>query len=45
MDYYNADGGEAEMCGNGIRCLVLHEQNAGRLGDGRAHRADARPDR
>jgi diaminopimelate epimerase len=31
MDYYNADGGEAEMCGNGIRCLVLHEQHAGRL--------------
>ena len=21
MDYYNADGGVAEMCGNGIRCL------------------------
>jgi diaminopimelate epimerase len=34
MDYYNADGGVAEMCGNGIRCLVLHEQHAGRLDDG-----------
>ena len=21
MDYWNADGSEAEMCGNGIRCL------------------------
>lgn len=34
MDYYNADGGVAEMCGNGIRCLVLHEQRQGRLDDG-----------
>jgi diaminopimelate epimerase len=34
MDYYNADGTAAEMCGNGIRCLVLHEQHAGRLDDG-----------
>jgi diaminopimelate epimerase len=34
MDYYNADGGVAEMCGNGIRCLVLHEQHAGRLDRG-----------
>src|SRR5439155_17602352 len=33
MDYYNADGSVAEMCGNGIRCLVLHEQHAGRLDD------------
>ncbi|MEX0875541.1 MAG: diaminopimelate epimerase [Actinomycetota bacterium] len=33
MDYYNADGSPAEMCGNGIRCLVLHEQRAGRLDD------------
>jgi diaminopimelate epimerase len=31
MDYYNSDGSVAEMCGNGIRCLVLHEQDAGRL--------------
>jgi diaminopimelate epimerase len=22
MDYYNADGGVAEMCGNGVRCLA-----------------------
>jgi diaminopimelate epimerase len=34
MDYYNADGSVAEMCGNGIRCLVLHEQDAGRLDTG-----------
>ena len=34
MDYYNADGGEAEMCGNGIRCLVDLERRAGRIGDG-----------
>jgi diaminopimelate epimerase len=34
MDYYNADGGEAEMCGNGIRCLVHLEREAGRLDDG-----------
>ncbi len=34
MDYYNADGSAAEMCGNGIRCLVLHEQDAGRLDEG-----------
>lgn len=24
MRIYNADGGEAEMCGNGIRCLVTY---------------------
>lgn len=24
MDYYNADGGPAEMCGNGIRCMALY---------------------
>lgn len=32
MDYYNNDGSTAEMCGNGIRCLVQHEIDAGRLG-------------
>ena len=28
MDYANADGSEAEMCGNGIRCVgvLLHDQ-------------------
>lgn len=24
MRIFNADGGEAEMCGNGLRCLVTH---------------------
>ena len=24
MDYYNADGEVAEMCGNGIRCLAKY---------------------
>jgi diaminopimelate epimerase len=34
MDYYNADGGVAEMCGNGIRCLVAMQRAAGRLPPG-----------
>jgi diaminopimelate epimerase len=37
MDYYNADGGPAEMCGNGIRCLVIHELRAGTLEEGVHH--------
>ena len=24
MRYYNADGGEAEMCGNGARCFARY---------------------
>ena len=28
MQIFNADGGEAEMCGNGIRCLVTYLDNA-----------------
>ncbi|MCZ6765732.1 MAG: diaminopimelate epimerase [bacterium] len=35
MRYYNSDGREAEMCGNGARCVALF---AGRLGLG--HKAD-----
>ena len=27
MNYYNADGTEAEMCGNGIRCTALFLKN------------------
>ena len=27
MNYYNADGSEAEMCGNGIRCTALFLKN------------------
>ena len=29
MLIYNADGGEVEMCGNGIRCLFLYCRNHG----------------
>jgi diaminopimelate epimerase len=29
MDYYNADGGEAEMCGNGARCTVAFAHRRG----------------
>jgi diaminopimelate epimerase len=29
MDYYNADGEAAEMCGNGIRCLAKYAYDRG----------------
>jgi diaminopimelate epimerase len=29
MDHYNADGSEAEMCGNGIRCLAKFAYDRG----------------
>ncbi len=29
MRYYNADGGEAEMCGNGARCVALFASTLG----------------
>ena len=29
MSYFNADGGEAEMCGNGIRCFALYLNEMG----------------
>jgi diaminopimelate epimerase len=29
MDYYNAEGEPAEMCGNGIRCLAKHVYDRG----------------
>lgn len=29
MDYYNADGGVAEMCGNGVRCLAKYVADRG----------------
>jgi diaminopimelate epimerase len=32
MSYYNADGGEAEMCGNGARCAVAFAQDLGLAG-------------
>jgi len=28
MSYYNSDGGEAEMCGNGARCFALFARKA-----------------
>ncbi|MFQ5510350.1 MAG: diaminopimelate epimerase [Candidatus Krumholzibacteriia bacterium] len=34
MRYYNSDGGEAEMCGNGARCAVFHAAGLG-LGEKR----------
>jgi len=34
MRYYNTDGGEAEMCGNGARCFARFAQKvSGRAGD------------
>jgi len=29
MDYWNADGGMAEMCGNGLRCVALYAYDNG----------------
>jgi diaminopimelate epimerase len=34
MDYRNADGGVAEMCGNGVRVYARWLEHAGRLPDG-----------
>jgi diaminopimelate epimerase len=31
MDYRNADGGVAEMCGNGVRCVATYMLNRGLL--------------
>lgn len=33
MHYYNADGSEGEMCGNGARCFVLFAKHLGLFGD------------
>jgi diaminopimelate epimerase len=33
MRYYNADGGEAEMCGNGARCFARFAQIVGAAGE------------
>ena len=41
MDYYNADGGVAEMCGNGIRCLAKYVADR-RLASGETLRIDSR---
>lgn len=29
MEYFNADGGAAELCGNGLRCVARHAVNMG----------------
>ncbi len=34
MTYYNSDGGEAEMCGNGARCAFAFARGLGLVGDG-----------
>ncbi|WP_069169123.1 diaminopimelate epimerase [Streptomyces griseus] len=34
MDYRNADGSVAEMCGNGVRVFARHLQRAGLVGEG-----------
>jgi diaminopimelate epimerase len=31
MRYYNADGGEADMCGNGARCFARYSQKIARI--------------
>jgi diaminopimelate epimerase len=33
MDYRNADGSIAEMCGNGLRCVAVLLRDVGRLDD------------
>lgn len=33
MRYFNADGGEAEMCGNGARCFARFAKKVARAGD------------
>ncbi len=33
MTYFNADGGEAEMCGNGARCTVAFAHARGLMGE------------
>src|SRR5213080_3388511 len=41
MDYWNADGNVAEMCGNGIRCLAKYVADRG-LTSGERLRVDTR---
>ena len=42
MELRNADGGEAEMSGNGIRCLAQAAVDAGLVAPPRLHRGDRR---
>ncbi len=32
MEYFNADGGAAELCGNGLRCVARHAVDEGLVG-------------
>ncbi|GAB4170018.1 MAG: diaminopimelate epimerase [Terrimicrobiaceae bacterium] len=41
MRYYNADGGEAEMCGNGARCFARFARQLGGHGDSLAFETPA----
>lgn len=41
MRYYNADGGEAEMCGNGARCIARFANLVGAAPDRMAFEAEA----
>ena len=34
MEYWNADGGKAEMCGNGLRCIAKLALQRGWVEDG-----------
>lgn len=43
MTYYNSDGGEAEMCGNGARCAYAFAQGLGLVGDRGVFRTAAGP--
>ena len=40
MRYWNADGGEAEMCGNGLRCVARHAHDRGWVKTRRPDRGD-----
>ncbi|MEQ8768044.1 MAG: diaminopimelate epimerase [Planctomycetota bacterium] len=40
MLIFNADGSRAEMCGNGLRCLVKFAIDAGRVNDGASLRVE-----
>jgi diaminopimelate epimerase len=41
MRYFNADGGEAEMCGNGARCIARFAHRVGAAGRGMVFRSKA----
>lgn len=42
MNYYNADGSIAEMCGNGVRCLTAYAIDSGILKDKQTIRVETR---